>query len=496
MALQQLNTDFERIFKAIFKPPGADQGGSKDPFRKFVKKFSHEFKIDKATIKKELGEIQTSKRLQGKRELIVTSPELIRLKDKVAEKIFKTFASIVNVNEKNYTLTVTSTDNEIILLYELNKDAVQDVYSKLAKLKKQVLDEVFATGEAKQFLDILQKAGASVKSPGALFDIGHRESVKELAGSAFVKAAESLDDDRYKRAGDEGGDIEYASKVKNEIARKIKQDLSKFNLNLNAVDKFVVFSGDGSLVRKPNSTFVVKTDLESKFKNQVQNQTSGEDARDIGKVLGDLRRYIQDELTKEISLASAQGFTQREGSDSFVEALARGLVMDKSLLPLYRKGIAKNRTKYKGKGKNRNNTSKTQTAEWENKKTTHKIRGLGPISLNTSPQPAEKGVNFNESAFTIRAFINSRLTQEVEKNMGRPTLENRTGRFAQSAQVVNANIKNGQLHMDYTYQKNPYETFEVGGRYSVSYDPRPLIERSIREIAAEKLQMKFTLRRV
>jgi hypothetical protein len=79
--------------------------------------------------------------------------------------------------------------------------------------------------------------------------------------------------------------------------------------------------------------------------------------------------------------------------------------------------------------------------------------------------------------------------------MGRPSLENRTGRFAQSAQVVNANALGNHIHMDYTY--NPlYRVFEGGADYPSGYDPRPLIERSIRELAAQKLETKFTLRRI
>ena len=73
---------------------------------------------------------------------------------------------------------------------------------------------------------------------------------------------------------------------------------------------------------------------------------------------GKLRKYRQDTLELEVKKARAAGWTNREGSDSFVEALGRGLVMSKSLLPLYKSGKAKNLTKWKGKGKNRYNKSK------------------------------------------------------------------------------------------------------------------------------------------
>ena len=100
-----------------------------------------------------------------------------------------------------------------------------------------------------------------------------------------------------------------------------------------------------------------------------------------------------------------------------------------------------------------------------------------------------------QEALVARAFINTRLSKQVANNMGRPQLENRTGRFANSVNIVNATTSGTQTHFDYTY--NPlYRVFENGSDYSVNYDPRPLIESSIRQLAAARLETKFTLRRV
>ena len=123
--------------------------------------------------------------------------------------------------------------------------------------------------------------------------------------------------------------------------------------------------------------------------------------------------------------------------------------------------------------------------------------------LGTLPKPkgkrknsVEGGASGQDKALELRAFINSRLTQQVQKNMGRPGLRNQTGRFAQSVNVTNANAYNNRIHMDYSYEQQPYRVFENGNQYPSGYDPRPLIERSIRELAAAKLSTKFTLRRV
>ena len=50
----------------------------------------------------------------------------------------------------------------------------------------------------------------------------------------------------------------------------------------------------------------------------------------------------------------------------------------------------------------------------------------------------------------------------------------------------------GGTHIEYTYMKNPYQTFEPGGRQgSTSRDPRRLIGGTIREIAQQIMGRKF-----
>ena len=99
-------------------------------------------------------------------------------------------------------------------------------------------------------------------------------------------------------------------------------------------------------------------------------------------------------------------------------------------------------------------------------------------------------------------MINKKLPGEVEKNMGLPGLESRTGRFASSAKVVNfTEGKKGTPTLDYTYQKNPYQVFEEGERgrngwASTSRDPRRVIDRSIREVAKDLALARFNTRRI
>ena len=97
-------------------------------------------------------------------------------------------------------------------------------------------------------------------------------------------------------------------------------------------------------------------------------------------------------------------------------------------------------------------------------------------------------------------IINSKLPQTVASNMGAPALENITGRFANSARVTDVTqTGKGYPSIGYTYEKQPYGVFEntSGSRFaSLERDPRRLLDRSIREIAAELAIGRFYTRRV
>ena len=102
------------------------------------------------------------------------------------------------------------------------------------------------------------------------------------------------------------------------------------------------------------------------------------------------------------------------------------------------------------------------------------------------------------SPIALRNILNEYLPEMVAANMGSPALNFQTGRFANSARVENVNIgPRGGLNIDYTYMRNPYETFEPGGKQgSTRRDPKRLIGKSIRELSVSILgRQPTTLRR-
>lgn len=97
-------------------------------------------------------------------------------------------------------------------------------------------------------------------------------------------------------------------------------------------------------------------------------------------------------------------------------------------------------------------------------------------------------------------LINQELPNTVKKNMKEPALVNRSGRFAESVRLTEViQTPQGFPSFGYTYQRNPYQVFEEGssGNWSNGQrDPRVLIDKSIREIAAHFALGRFYTRRV
>ena len=95
-------------------------------------------------------------------------------------------------------------------------------------------------------------------------------------------------------------------------------------------------------------------------------------------------------------------------------------------------------------------------------------------------------------------MINQKLPAIIAKNMRSPSLEFITGRFASGVRVTDVmQTRRGFPSFGYTYEKNPYQTFEPGYKQGdTDRDTRKLIDTSIREIAATMAIGRFYTRRV
>jgi hypothetical protein len=112
------------------------------------------------------------------------------------------------------------------------------------------------------------------------------------------------------------------------------------------------------------------------------------------------------------------------------------------------------------------------------------------IKGSSIPLPTTAGLDLT----SLQNLINQQLQDVVSANMGsgdsRNVLNYRTGRLASSAKVeYMSESRAGMITAFYSYMKNPYATFSDGGKQSSprSRDPKLLISKSIREIAATQV---------
>jgi hypothetical protein len=97
------------------------------------------------------------------------------------------------------------------------------------------------------------------------------------------------------------------------------------------------------------------------------------------------------------------------------------------------------------------------------------------------------------SPMQARNMLNATLSDAIRENMGGAALHNVSGRFADSVHVHNIKPYKGKSGIvQYTYMYNPYKTFEGEDER----DPRLLIDKTIREQAAEMALGRFATQRL
>jgi len=124
-------------------------------------------------------------------------------------------------------------------------------------------------------------------------------------------------------------------------------------------------------------------------------------------------------------------------------------------------------------------------------------------------RPEQEKRKSTQSVLKLKSLINKRLPAQVRRNMGRPALINQTGIFSNSAELVSLRETKAGYSGEYTYmrtgggtsknRRGVYETFENTGKYSwpAGYNPKPLIAKSIRDLAMQYTEQRFvSLRRI
>lgn len=216
------------------------------------------------------------------------------------------------------------------------------------------------------------------------------------------------------------------------------------------------------------------------------------DAAEEKKTLANLGEKIKDKLLKEVNWAG------QRGSNSPIEQLSAILINE--AIDIF-KAIPGVKVRGKKQKIDKGTSKGASKSELPKAKKSRSSRGTkGPITINEPRSSGSTTMSNRPSWLQLLPLINAKLTPTVMKNMGSPRLNNRTGRLAQSAQVVGVEqTPQGFPSFVFNYERDPYDVFDrTLGRSpwnTPERDPRTLVDQSVREIVREMAIGRFFTRR-
>lgn len=205
---------------------------------------------------------------------------------------------------------------------------------------------------------------------------------------------------------------------------------------------------------------------------------------DFNNLLPEIEKAIKRYVEKE-------GLEILPGSQTIIENAVNAALFQTVTTLTKSKNVKEKGKKVKHKGRKRKNVSvKEAYAARKMQKSTKRGKAARNVRQTVSSSPLR-----------LIGLINKKLPDTVRKNMNAPALQNRTGRFAESVKLTEVvETPKGFPSFGYTYQRNPYQRFEIGTGEppwaTPERDPRKLIELSIREIASQFAIGRFYTRRV
>jgi hypothetical protein len=409
-------------------------------------------------------------------------------------ELIKKWKTEVRTNKDDYMMVEKGQERLVFIVHEgkNRRGTPRDNYTLFRKKNQEFTLALIKLPKYNQLFHGRSKTASGRKRQ--IFDVGHVYSVTEKgrAGLAAGLAEEQL-------TGEEGQELTAADFQSEDQYKQLKSFKSKLGLASEEVLKVTTKGG----LKLNNRIFL---QLESDTGNRKKSASDRQAGRDV-------KETIQDILSKRFTGSNSQAIeiANQKGSDSPMDMIGAMIVNTPAKRKMYGKGKAKNNTKYKKAPKSVNKTSKaSRTTEVPTERAIVYAAGITPDIAKQLPKgpgrpSTEKGKGDTDFAIAaagllaVKRAINKRLPEEVRRNMGRPALRFQTGRFARSTVIESITPAARTLLVKYTYRLNPYETFENEGRkkWPSGYNPKPLISKSIRNLALSMFKIDaLTTRRV
>lgn len=272
------------------------------------------------------------------------------------------------------------------------------------------------------------------------------------------------------------------------LSEKTEEIAKSLNANIDSESDALLKEVQKTLSEKGGFTFSIKKiDKESTIFLKVESSALN---RSRGAKSGDFSKKLRAQINKFLA---REDLADLKGSDSFKAQKRKNILKDTKKQFENIPGVT---------------TSFEDTKIKQSSTKAETLRVKPKVSKQSNPKVQAKGTKpargkrvKRDSASSMLQLVqqlNAKLPEAITNNMRAPRLQNRTGRFASSVKIVDVTqTRQGYKSFGYTYQTGPYQTFEPGyAQGSVERDPRRLIDRSIREIAAEMALGRFYTRRL
>ena len=435
----------KRFFETLLREIATGKHGKKSKIDQHRFDFSdvqvHNFFMSKKIIKKGLSDHLKTTENKG---FIVRTVVLTQMEPHIKvfiESVKTKIRSLVQKDKDRYKIKLHPTSaSELHATFDVSKG--KSIYNRVAYTYKEAKNKLF-----KEYFKILGR------------EKGKREDVLQLSHEEFAGAAEGAVSHALDLAVEAAG-----GGITRENAKKFLQD-----------------SGIDIRVIRDKKTDEIIVTFASAAENAADKEATKARLRSLRDIVSDFAKSADG--TKRI--------VGMKGSDSIIDTKRKRAIqkLEKALdQPSLQLKFENSKTE---KGKTTTTVKKRQKVRI----TTAKI-GSGLAIRRSS---VRKGIS--TEPLRLIGLINQRLPDTVRKNMNAPALQNVTGRFAESVKLTEIQkTPKGFPSFGYTYQKNPYQRFEMGRGdqpwATPERDPRTLIDKSIREIAAQFAIGRFYTRRV
>ena len=324
------------------------------------------------------------------------------------------------------------------------------------------------------------------------FDIvgAHQEATTALMHVA-VKAAQAINEEAVFNVlpdSDLGG-------LALETRTKLREHFLEMKIDNQTIDNYI-----------RNDT-LNKINVEIKLATHKENsQVNERDKNEMNKFLQKLQTDMVNRLTRDFGrLSKLDAYLDTAASKKTLRKRMDDAVVDKINDGVADK-IKKSKTIKVTKPK-RKSDIKNKKTKGKKKITITKSKGIKKIKAPKISKEAlvigaKKGRSKTipkmtqmsaKNPLALANMLDKALPKAVAERMVSPALVYRTGRFANSAEITNVTVgPRGGTFIDYTYQLDPYQTFEPGfAKGSTNRDPRKLIGGTIRGLAQTIMNKRF-----